>query len=515
MQKEGGMLRKLYFLVTSCLGLFLSVFLALPPGAQAAKDSLVLAVGGENAEGYDPLLGWGSYGNPLFQSTLLRRDADLNIVPDLAQSWSLAPDRVTWTITIRPDARFSDGSPLTAKDVAFTFSKALEAGGKIDVSPLESATAVNATTVVLKLKHPDITFIQHLISLGIVPEKHYGPEYGRNPIGSGPYKLVRWDEGQQMIVEANPYYYGPKPAIGRLVFLFADEDAALAAARAGQVDVLSLPSSLARQQLPGMRLHVVKSVDNRGLMFPTVPDEGKTTPNGVPVGNTVTADVAIRKAVNYAINRKALVDGVLNGFGRPAFGVADDLPWDNPAIRFQDNDPEKAKAILEAAPLPMVLYNVPGRTGVNMAPETVARLAEFKDVVAIKEASGNLVQMTEIMELAGDKITLLSGDDTILMPVLSIGGKGVVSVVANIAPKETAQVIRLWEQGKVEEAQREFLRLFPLCQAMFYETNPIPVKTALSIMGMIQEEFRLPLCKMGENSKKKLLDQMRRFGLVP
>lgn len=343
------MLRKLYFLVTSCLGLFLSVFLALPPGAQAAKDSLVLAVGGENAEGYDPLLGWGSYGNPLFQSTLLRRDADLNIVPDLAQSWSLAPDRVTWTITIRPDARFSDGSPLTAKDVAFTFSKALEAGGKIDVSPLESATAVNATTVVLKLKHPDITFIQHLISLGIVPEKHYGPEYGRNPIGSGPYKLVRWDEGQQMIVEANPYYYGPKPAIGRLVFLFADEDAALAAARAGQVDVLSLPSSLARQQLPGMRLHVVKSVDNRGLMFPTVPDEGKTTPNGVPVGNTVTADVAIRKAVNYAINRKALVDGVLNGFGRPAFGVADDLPWDNPAIRFQDNDPEKAKAILEAA----------------------------------------------------------------------------------------------------------------------------------------------------------------------
>jgi len=172
------------------------------------------------------------------------------------------------------------------------------------------------------------------------------------------------------------------------------------------------------------------------------------------------------------------------------------------------------KAILKEVPLPMVLYNVPGRTGVNMLPETVARLAEFKEVVAVKEASGNLVQMTQIMELAGDRLSLLSGDDTILLPVLSVGGKGVISVVANIIPKETAQVVRLWEEGKVKECQELFLRIFPLCEAMFYETNPIPVKTALSLMGMIQEEFRLPLCKMAENNKKKLLDAMKKFGLV-
>ena len=172
------------------------------------------------------------------------------------------------------------------------------------------------------------------------------------------------------------------------------------------------------------------------------------------------------------------------------------------------------KAILKEVPLPMVLYNVPGRTGVNMLPETVARLAEFEEVVAIKEASGNLVQMTQIMELAGDKITLLSGDDTILVPVLSVGGKGVISVVANVIPKETSQVVKLWEEGRVKESQELFLKIFPLCEAMFYETNPIPVKTALSLMGMIQEEFRLPLCNMGENNKKKLLDVMKRFGLV-
>lgn len=317
--------------------------------AFAKKDTLVLAVGGENAEGYDPLLGWGNYGNPLFQNTLLKRDADLNITPDLAKTWELSDDRKTWTITIRDDVKFSDGAPLTAADVAFTFNKGLEAGGKIDLSPLEKAEAVDNTTVKLTLSQPDITFIQHLITLGIVPEKVYGPDYGRNPIGAGPFKLVRWDEGQQMVVEANDLYYGKKPAFKKLVFLFSEEDAALAAAKAGQVDVLGVPSSLARQNIPGMKLLVVKSVDNRGLMFPTLPDKGAKTPKGIPVGNDATADVAIRKAVNYAIDRQALVDGVLDGYGRPAFGVVDGLPWDNSDIRFKDNDPEKAKQILEAA----------------------------------------------------------------------------------------------------------------------------------------------------------------------
>ncbi len=172
------------------------------------------------------------------------------------------------------------------------------------------------------------------------------------------------------------------------------------------------------------------------------------------------------------------------------------------------------KAILEEAPLPMILYNVPGRTGVNMMPETVARLAEFSEVVAVKEASGNLVQMTEIMELAGDKITLLSGDDTLTLPILSIGGKGVVSVVANVAPKENSMLVRLWEKGDVQGAQSLFMKLFPLSQAMFYETNPQPVKTALAMMGMIEEEFRLPLCKMSEGNKKKLEKALREFGLL-
>ncbi len=311
--------------------------------------SLTLILGEENTEGFDPTLGWGIYGNPLFQSTLLKRDADLKIVPDLGTEWKLGDGQLTWTVKIQSGVVFSDGSPLTARDVAYTFNTAAKAGGGVDLSNLQQAEAIDDSTVILRLKHPDITFIQHLITLGIVPEKLHGPGYGRKPIGSGPYKLIRWDEGQQMIVEANDRYYGSKPSIKRLVFLFATEDAAIAAAMAGKVDVLGVSSNHAGQKIPGMTLHVVKSVDNRGLMFPMVPDTGQKTPRGLAIGNNVTSDIAIRKAVNYAINRQALVDGVLDGHGRPAFGAVDDLPWDNPEIRFKDNDPEKSKAILEEA----------------------------------------------------------------------------------------------------------------------------------------------------------------------
>jgi 4-hydroxy-tetrahydrodipicolinate synthase len=172
------------------------------------------------------------------------------------------------------------------------------------------------------------------------------------------------------------------------------------------------------------------------------------------------------------------------------------------------------KAIASAVSFPQVLYNVPGRTGVNMLPETVARLSELPEIQAIKEASGNLVQMAEIINLAGDKIDLLSGDDNITLPVLSIGGKGVVSVVANIVPADTAEMVNAWGKGDVEKARGIYYKLFPLCRAMFYETNPIPVKTSVALMGKISLEFRLPLVPMSSSNLEKLKEALKDYGLI-
>ena len=314
-----------------------------------SAEQIVLAIAGESEEGYDPTLGWGRYGSPLFQSTLLRRDADLNIVNDLATDYTVSDDGLTWTVTIRQDAVFSDGEPLTAEDVAYTFNTAAESGGLTDVTVLENAVAVDDTTVELRLQEPQSTFVNRLITLGIVPEHAHGPDYARNPIGSGPYQLVQWDEGQQLIVEANPDYYGESPGIERLVFLFIEEDAAFAAAKAGEAQVASVPQALAVQTIEGMTLYDVTSVDNRGLMFPYVPaSAGETTTDGDPIGNNVTADLAIRQAVNYAVDRQALVDGVLEGYGSVAYGPVSGLAWEEPSAAIEDAQPEQAQEILAA-----------------------------------------------------------------------------------------------------------------------------------------------------------------------
>jgi 4-hydroxy-tetrahydrodipicolinate synthase len=162
------------------------------------------------------------------------------------------------------------------------------------------------------------------------------------------------------------------------------------------------------------------------------------------------------------------------------------------------------KAVAEAVDIPIVLYNVPGRTAVNILPTTVARLAEIKNIVAIKEASGDMKQVSEVIRLCGDKIFVLSGDDFTTLPLLALGGKGVISVSANVAPKDVSTMCSLWMKGQHDGARAIHYKLEPLNAAMFIETNPIPVKTALAMMGKIKEEFRLPLCEMSAANKEKL-----------
>lgn len=173
------------------------------------------------------------------------------------------------------------------------------------------------------------------------------------------------------------------------------------------------------------------------------------------------------------------------------------------------------KKLAEEIDIPIIVYNVPSRTGVNMLPETLAELAELKNIVAVKEASGNLDQMTQIVELCGDKITLLSGDDKLLLPVLSIGGKGVISVVANIIPRDVSDMVREFEKGNYQKAKEIFLlKVYPLSNAMFYETNPIPVKTSARLMGLPSGDLRLPLSPMSTSNLAKLKIDLIKFGLL-
>ncbi len=310
-----------------------------------AKKELVLALGSEPDGGFDPINGWGRYGSPLFQSTLLKRDQDMNIINDLATSYEVSEDGLTWTVNIREDAKFSDGQPLTSEDVVFTFEKLMESSSTVDLTFVDSVTSKSDFSLEFKLKSPRSTFISNLIATGIVPKKSYTSEYYQNPIGSGPLVLVQWDKGQQIIVKPNENYYGQKPNFDKITFLFLEEDAAFAAAKAGQLDMTAIPPSYASQKIEGMKLTEVSSVDNRGIMFPTV-KSGEADADSNPIGNDVTSDLAIRQAINVALDRQAIVDGVLEGYGTKAYSICDKMPWWNEETVTTDNDVDLAKKIL-------------------------------------------------------------------------------------------------------------------------------------------------------------------------
>ncbi|MBI4685176.1 MAG: 4-hydroxy-tetrahydrodipicolinate synthase [Nitrospirae bacterium] len=172
------------------------------------------------------------------------------------------------------------------------------------------------------------------------------------------------------------------------------------------------------------------------------------------------------------------------------------------------------KEVAKTVAIPLVLYNVPGRTASNILPSTVARLAEIKNIVAIKEATGDMKQVSEVIRLCGDRISVISGDDFTTLTLLALGGKGVISVSANVAPRYLSEMCSAWTAGNIHKARQLHYKLEPLNAAMFIETNPIPAKTALAMMGKIKEEFRLPLCEMSDANRDKLKKVLKDYRLI-
>ena len=335
---------------------------AQPQTSQAGGDTssviVVMSPESEPEAGFDPAYGWGAgehVHEPLIQSTLTVTNSDLTIGYDLATSVESSEDGLTWTVAIRDDVSFTDGEPLTAKDVAFTYNTVKAESSVNDFTMLDYAEAVDDGTVVFHMNRPYSIWPYTMAIVGIVPEHAYDENYGQNPIGSGRYIMKQWDKGQQVIFEANPDYYGDEVKMKKVTVLFMDEDAALAAAMAGQVDVAHTAASYADQVIDGYSLLQVASVDNRGINLPVGPVEER---DGLTVGNEVTADIAVRRAINIGIDREEMITNVLGGYGTPAYSVCDKMPWYNSEAQVS-YDPDGAKQLLEDAGW------VPGADGIR------------------------------------------------------------------------------------------------------------------------------------------------------
>ena len=314
---------------------------ATAPVTEHPADEVVVVMGptSEPEAGFDPAFGWGAgehVHEPLIQSTLTVTNADLTIGYDLATDMAVSDDGLTWTVTIRDDVSFTDGASLTAEDVAFTYNTVKATSSVNDFTMLSSAEAIDDTTVVFHMTKPYSIWPYTMAIVGIVPEHAYdSATYGSNPIGSGRYTLVQWNRGEQIILEANPDYYGEAPKMKRVTILFMEEDAAFLAVQAGQADLAYTSATYADQSPAGYGLLSCESVDNRGINLPTE-------------GNPVTADLAIRRAINIGIDREEMIQNVLNGYGTPAYSVCDKLPWYNAASQVA-YDPDEAIGLLEEA----------------------------------------------------------------------------------------------------------------------------------------------------------------------
>ncbi len=308
-----------------------------PEPGRSRPLTVVLPATSEPAAGFDPAFGWGAgehVHEPLIQSTLTVTNPDLTIGYDLATAMEVSGDGLAWTVDIREGVKFTDGEPLTAQDVAFTYNTVKNTSSVNDFTMLDRAEAVNDYTVVFHMARPFSIWPYTMAVVGILPEHAYDPaNYGSNPIGSGRYMLKRWDRGQQAILESNPDYYGPQPRIEQVSILFMEEDAAFLAVQAGQADLAYTSAPYAGQAVDGFSLLSVRTVDNRGVNLP------------VTMSSPIM-ELPVRQAINMGIDRQRMIDHVLNGHGTPAYSVCDGMPWYSP-VNEVEYDPEGAKALLD------------------------------------------------------------------------------------------------------------------------------------------------------------------------
>ncbi|MDR1028792.1 MAG: ABC transporter substrate-binding protein [Clostridiales Family XIII bacterium] len=320
-----------------------------------AKDGIAVYVGTTIfSESLDPVKGAMSYGYSFTNNALLKVDPQSEYVGDLATDWSVTDDALVYTFKLRDGVRFSDGSDFTAEDVAFTYNTVKENQANnenVDLTRLQSAEALDDYTVEFTLSEPYSPFLDTAAMLGIVPSDGYDSEaFDRFPIGTGAWKVAQYDADQQIIVEANEDYYEGAPAIPRVAIVYLDGEAALPAARSGDLDISMVTPNFASDRIDGMRLEAFETMDVRNISLPVRAETTMQNADGdeVIVGNDVTSDVNVRKALAIGIDRATIIENAFNGIGKPAFGFTDNLLWADTEID-ADAKRDEAKGILEAA----------------------------------------------------------------------------------------------------------------------------------------------------------------------
>ncbi len=308
-----------------------------------SENELVISVGSNLADGnYDPCTGFAANGFHIFHSALLKFDENALPTYDLAKSYVISDDKLVYTFKLNEGIKFSNGAPLTAHDVAFTYMTTKEKGLNVDLSFLREAKALDNYTVEFTLDKPWSTFLINTAQLGIVPKDFYDQNYAKTGIGTGPFKLLQYDVDQQLIIAPNEYYYGTKPNFERISILTLDEQAALAAAKAGNLDLVIVNPEYSKIDINGMHLVSLQTIDNRCVSMPMIPYDQNSGS-----GNDITSDPAIRQALNIGINREEIIKNALNGVGIPAYGRVDSMPW-NGDHKFTDGKTDEAIAILNA-----------------------------------------------------------------------------------------------------------------------------------------------------------------------
>ena len=298
------------------------------------EKSVSMYVGGTIfSSSLDPIKGAMSYGYSFTNCALVRVNHDSKYEGDLATDWSISEDGIIYTFNLRKDVKFQDGSDFTAEDVVFTYEtvKNNQADNEnVDLTKLKLVEAVDDYTVKFTLSEAYSPFFDLTAKLGIVPSDNYDSEkFNEYPIGTGPWKITQYDTDQQIIVEANENYYEGKPEIDKVTFVNMDDKSAFSNAKSGQLDIVMVGPSYTSEQIDGMSLINFDTMDVRNISLPCRSEETVTDKTGkqVKIGNNVTSDIAVRKALSIGIDRQKIINDALNGIGKPAEAFIDKVVW--------------------------------------------------------------------------------------------------------------------------------------------------------------------------------------------